>query len=465
MAYTLAEFFCGCGGFSHGFARTGEYNVVLGNDIKPAALNTFRRNHISPETGEPALISHDIRTVTLDTVQELLASKGVAPGELDCLIGGPPCQGFSQMRRSAEREGDDLVGFKGYNRLDQDPRNDLVLRFLEIAHVLNPKIIIIENVPQMLTHAHGGKRGGIAEAVIGLLQEMGYEVISGVLNAADYGVPQLRERAFFLASRIGRLKLPLATHADPAVPGIFERNLLPWITVGEAINDLPSPTPEEQLGGGLLELYTDQTPGPYAQAMRTGDTFPYNHISRKYQPRIIDIIRQMQPGETWDAGSLRMRNAYAQLIEASRRQRETAEAAKTRLIADGTINPVFYKRYYWSAYTRLDPARPALTITANANFLGSGRFTHPTADRGITMREAARLQSFDDDFKLLTSADEANDTATVGIGIDMLGEAVPPTLGEAFARHVLPALEAWYTHPENHAGTPAHQTAFAYYGA
>ncbi|SHL90367.1 DNA cytosine methyltransferase [Hymenobacter psychrotolerans] len=459
MPYTLAEFFCGCGGFSHGFARSSEFDVVLGNDIKPAALHTFQRNHISPNTGVPAIISQDIRTVTLQSVQELLIAKGIAPGELDCLIGGPPCQGFSQMRRSEERQGDDLVGFKGYNRLDQDPRNDLVLRFLEIAHVLNPKVIVIENVPQMLTHTHQGVRGGLAAAVRGLLEEMGYTVTSGVLNAADFGVPQLRERAFFLASRIGVLELPTPTHADPLAQNLLEQGRLPWVTVAEALADLPAPTPIETLGGGALDLYAVPNPGPYAQAMRTSPTFPYNHISRTYKERIIDIIRQMQPGETWDAASERMRAAYAVMIAEERLLGENNEATKARLIAEGVINPAFYKRYYWSAYTRLDPARPALTITANANFLGSGRFTHPTADRGITMREAARLQSFDDDFKLLTSVKEKDETANIGVGIDMIGEAVPPTLGEAFALHIAPLLAAHYALPENQP-IPAHQPAF-----
>ena len=444
MPYSLAEFFCGCGGFSHGFARTGEYNVVLGNDIKPAALNTFKRNHISPETGAPEIISHDIRTVTLETVQDLLASKGVAPGELDCLIGGPPCQGFSQMRRTIERQGDDLVGFRGYNNLDQDPRNDLVLRFLEIAHVLNPKVIVIENVPQMLTHTHAGQRGGLAAAVKGLLEEMGYTVVSGVLNAANFGVPQLRERAFFLASRIGAIELPTATHADPLAQNLLNQGLLPWVTVGQALSDLPAPKPTDTLGGGPLALYTEQNPGPYAQAMRNATTFPYNHISRNYQPRIINIIQQMLPGETWDAASERMQAAYAALVDEERLPGENNETVKARLVANGQINAAFYKKYYWSAYTRLDPARPALTITANANFLGSGRFTHPTADRGITMREEARLQSFDDNFKLLTSAGEIDETSNIGTGIDMIGEAVPPSLGEAFAHHIAALLEAHY---------------------
>ena len=188
--YTVAELFCGCGGFSHGFSRTGRFQTVLGNDLKKFALQTFKLNH-EHEGREPAVIEKDIRAVPDREIIDLLGSKGV--GNLDCLLGGPPCQGFSQMRRTEGRRGSKIVRFGGYNKLDQDPRNDLVLRFLEIAAALNPKIIVIENVPQFLSHYHDGKRGGIAQQVEGILNELGYEVSCDILNAADYGVPQLRQ--------------------------------------------------------------------------------------------------------------------------------------------------------------------------------------------------------------------------------------------------------------------------------
>lgn len=98
--YTVAELFCGCGGFSHGFERTGRFRTVLGNDVKKFALETFRRNHIH-EGLEPAVIEQDIRTVSDGDIIKLLRQNGA--DELDCLIGGPPCQGFSQMRRSEGR--------------------------------------------------------------------------------------------------------------------------------------------------------------------------------------------------------------------------------------------------------------------------------------------------------------------------------------------------------------------------
>src|SRR5439155_14943843 len=108
------------------------------------------------------------------------------------------------------------------------------------------------------------------------------------------------------------------------------------------------------------------------------------------------------------------------LVEKKMQGGESRAATIKRLAKEGVINLSFYRRYYWSAYTRLDWNRPALTITANSNFLGSGRFTHPERDRGITMREAARLQSFDDDFRFITNSEDEWDTIYIGICLDMI---------------------------------------------
>ncbi len=181
--YSVAEMFCGCGGFSHGFWTIGRFQTVFGNDVKKFALETFKTNH-SHDGFSPSTIMEDIRTVSDSRISEIISEK--CGGQLDCLLGGPPCQGFSQMRRTKGRKDSEIVKFGGYNKLDQDPRDDLVLRFLEVAAVLNPKVIVIENVPQFLSHYHDGLRGGIAQQVEEILIEMGYEVTCDVLNAADY---------------------------------------------------------------------------------------------------------------------------------------------------------------------------------------------------------------------------------------------------------------------------------------
>ncbi len=276
-----------------------------------------------------------------------------------------------------------------------------------------------------------------------LEKDLGYKVEVAVVNCADYGVPQLRERAVFIASSIGPASFPKTTHADPKTEKLLKEGRHPWVTVAQAIGDLPPPAFEEDvLGGGPLSLYGEH-PSDYARSMRTSDAFPYNHITRGYKASVLDIIREMRPGQTWDAESERMQAKYELAIARHAKAKGISEKrARRELERSGAINPVFYKDYYWSAYTRLAWDAPALTITANANFLGSGRFSHPEELRGITMREAARLQSFDDDFRFVTSMTDDNDTGRIGVGMDMIGEAVPPGLSQAIALHLAAQLDA-----------------------
>lgn len=268
-----------------------------------------------------------------------------------------------------------------------------------------------------------------------MLQELDYNVTCAVLNAADFGVPQLRFRAVILASRLAPIALPVPTHCDP--DELTAKKGMAWVTVKQALEDLPpEPSLHETLGGGSLDNYILPPKSVFAKQVRTSDVFPFNHVTRRYQARVIEIIQQMREGETWDEASARVRKRYKALLAKAVENGESETQARRRLTAEGIIQPTFYKRYYWSAYTRLAWNRPALTITANANFLGSGRFTHPELPRGITMREAARLQSFDDAFKFITSDKEKRTTENIGVGMDMIGEAVPPLLAKAIAVHL-----------------------------
>lgn len=441
--YSVAEFFCGCGGTSRGFTRSGRFNVVLGNDVKPEALKTFEFNH-SRDDVRPATFLGDIRLLEVETILTKLKDNGISQGELDCMIGGPPCQGFSQLRRAEQRKKGKIVKFSGYSQLAHDPRNDLVLRYLEVAEALRPKFLVIENVPQMLNHGFDGRLGRLSELVIQMLErDLGYKVEVAVVNCADYGVPQLRERAVFIASSIGSASFPPFTHADPSKVQLLKEGRKPWVTVEDALSDLCDPaTGEDALGGGSYDLYGDD-PSEYARMMRTSGAFPFNHITRGYRKSVLDIIKEMRPGQTWNSESERMRAKYSKAITKMVKQQSiSAEAAQIKLIQTGAINPAFYKDYYWSAYTRLAWNAPALTITANANFLGSGRFSHPEKMRGITMREAARLQSFDDDFRFITSINDESNTTRVGIGMDMIGEAVPPLLAQSIATHLALQLDS-----------------------
>ncbi|MCL7743716.1 DNA cytosine methyltransferase [Guyparkeria hydrothermalis] len=444
--YSLAEFFCGCGGTSRGFTRSGRFNVALGNDVKSEALRTFEFNHANDDV-PPSTIREDIRLLDVDTIHSVLADRGVRKGDLDVMIGGPPCQGFSQLRRNEHRKQGKIVKFSGYSKLADDPRNDLVLRFLEVAEALRPKFLVIENVPQMLNHGFQGRLGKLSELVIQMLEkDLGYTVEVAVVNCADYGVPQLRERAIFIASSVGAVSMPPKTHGNPTDQRLMSSGLKPWVTVKDAISDLPPPPlGKDSLGGGPKDLY-GEVPSDFARSMRTSARFPHNHLTRSYKQQVLNIIKEMRPGQTWDTESKRMRAKYERAIsKKARAEAMSHEKARTRLEAEGLINPAFYRDYYWSAYSRLAWDAPALTITANANFLGSGRFSHPEEMRGITMREAARLQSFDDDFRFVTSMTDSNNTTRIGVGMDMIGEAVPPTLSEAIAKHLASQLDAHYS--------------------
>lgn len=441
--YTLAEFFCGCGGTSRGFTRSGRFNVAFGNDVKNEALKTFEFNHAHDDV-PPAIVRRDIRLLEVNEIHDALKDRGVNEGDLDVMIGGPPCQGFSQLRRNEHREKGKIVKFSGYSQLAHDPRNDLVLRYLEVAEALRPKFLVIENVPQMLNHGFEGRLGKLSELVIQMLEkDLGYSVEVAVVNSADYGVPQLRERAIFIASAIGPASLPPKTHGDPRDAKFKDAGILPWVTVRDAIGDLPSPPLDhDNLGGGSPTLY-EGAPSSYGLAMRTSKAFPYNHVTRSYKQQVLNIIKEMRPGKTWDAESARIQARYERAIsKMAVAESISPKKARARLEALGLINPVFYRDYYWSAYTRLAWDAPALTITANANFLGSGRFSHPEQQRGITMREAARLQSFDDDFRFITSISDENETTRIGVGMDMIGEAVPPRLSQAIAIHLAAQLDA-----------------------
>lgn len=458
--YTVAELFSGCGGFTYGFVKSGRFSPVLANDIKGAALATYKLNNVGP-LGKPEIVQEDLRTVRIERIVTLLKKRGIDHGELDILIGGPPCQGFSQLRRGEKREGGNIVKFKGYDRLAHDPRNDLVLRFLEVAEALRPRFIVIENVPQILSHSYNGNPGGLLEAIEALLQQdLEYSVSTKVINAADFGVPQTRQRAFIIASRDGKASFPDETHFDPDESSLLNGNRQPWVTVGDAIKDLPAPPlNDDKLGGGPVSLYPDVQLSTYAEQLRSKKHFPYNHVTRQYSRGIMRIIKEMRPGETWDYASERMRQRYEEVITRQQKSAESREEVMERLVEEGMINPRFYKRYYWSAYTRLTFEKPALTITANANFLGSGRFTHPDENRGISMREAARLQSFDDDFRFITSTEDFEDTTTYGVGFDMIGEAVPPLLSRAIAKHIARLLDELADGSANQERLPREQAA------
>jgi DNA (cytosine-5)-methyltransferase 1 len=354
MNYKVIDLFSGCGGMSWGLHKTG-FNIIAGIDNWEPALKTFQLNH-----PKATIFNADIRELSVKRVMNCLE---LERGELDCLIGGPPCQGFSK-------------NVPATYRFFEDPRNQLYNQYLEYASKLFPKVIIIENVAEIF-NAFNGR---IRNEIINYLEKLGYVINVKILFGPDYGIPQRRKRCFFFASRTEKKPIfpePLYTKKGTStLLGNFPKYISAW----DAISDLPSI--ENGEGENGLD-YKVEPKNSYQSFMRQNTDKIYDHVSRKLSNIQMERISSLKAGE-----------AYNELP-----------------------NHLKPKSGYSGAYGRLDFENVAPTITRWVFHPGSGRFGHPKDNRIITIREAARLQSFSDDFIFSGSyIEKAN----------QIGNAVPP---------------------------------------
>ncbi len=358
------DLFCGCGGISAG-ARAAGFDIAAGLDVEPKYMSTFSHNF------------RDAQSVAADLTElapeELAARLKIKRGQLGLLVGGPPCQGFSKNvpRRS---------------RYMEDSRNLLVLRFLQYCEWFRPRVIIMENVAEM----KNGFDEAYTEEIVEALTKNGYAVTHGVLNAADYGVPQRRRRAFFVAVSDSRaVSLPAPTHRAREREGdLFQSPR--HVSVWEAIGDLPR---VEHGEGSDVAIYASDPQSPYQRWARTRSDSVRNHQARHLQPLQYERLAALLPGQG-------LKDLPAHLRT---------------------------KGGYSGAYGRLTKEMVAPTITRWVFHPGSGRWGHPEEIRTLTMRETARIQSFQDDYLFVgTFIQQAG----------QLGNAVPPLLAEAIIRHV-----------------------------
>lgn len=307
--YPTVDFFCGAGGLSLGLRSAG-LTPVFAFDHDPYACATYRTNigaHV---------LEADAASITAASVCE---ATNLRPGDFALVCGGPPCQGFSVQRRG---EADDT-------------RNELVIRFAQIAVDLRPSVILMENVPPLL-----GKRGEMFFAGLSkLYQRAGYRIEARVLDAADFGVPQHRTRAIVLAWSPERI--PILTLPRPTVTPNGYR------TVRDAIGSMPEP-PE------------DFTEHPDFR----------NHVRIRITKINEERIRRVPEG-----------GGRADL------------PPELQLPCHRETN-----HRHLDVYGRMSWDKPAPTITAMFDSFTRGRFGHPVSDRTITAREGARLQSFPDSF-------------------------------------------------------------------
>lgn len=248
------DLFAGCGGLSKGFMDAG-FNIIVGVDNDQAALNTFALNH----NGAVAMKADLSKQETFDEIKKIAGER-----EIDVVIAGPPCQGFS------------LTGPRNFD----DERNKLYLAVIEIVKQYQPKAFIIENVPGMATLYEGQ----IKDEILKRFRKLGYNIDCKILCAADYGVPQIRKRLIFMGVRkdIGEPSFPEPTFSK----GNYR-------TCRDAISDLPSL--EFDLGSDELE-YTSKPITEYQKLMRGNSTTLHNHLGTNHTQMVKDTIALVPEG-------------------------------------------------------------------------------------------------------------------------------------------------------------------------
>lgn len=369
---TAISLFCGAGGCSLGFKQAG-YSILYANDKDSSAIETYRQNF--PE----ALCSNeDIDHLDFN---KILNKLGLKPGDLDILIGGPPCQGFSTAG----------------SRFWDDPRNHLLKSYISALNIVKPKWFIMENVEGLLTANNGAYIYEVSKAFI----EIGYSIRVEKIYAQEYGIPQRRKRVFIVGNRFGyNYKIP---EAKSRISGQIFRNS--DITIAHAISSLPKATNSKNiLLPSISSPPSDQFDAYLRGNAKTISDHYYSEINRVQHQRISALL----PGQT-------MKDLPEHL------QHESFKKRANRRVADGM--PTEKRGGAPSGLKRLINNEPSLTITGAA----TRELIHPLEDRPLTIREAARIQTFPDDFIFYGNSSQK---------IQQIGNAIPPILARIFAEQI-----------------------------
>lgn len=351
MKPTVIDLFAGVGGLSLGFEKAG-FDVVLANECDESIAQAYMFNHQSTQ-----MIVGDITKLPLEKIFKPYR------GKIDVIIGGPPCQGFSQ---------------KGQRKTIHDERNFLFKYYVMVVDLVRPQYFVMENVPNLLT----AERGFFKKEITELFKGMDYSLNSGVLNAADYGVPQNRKRAVIIGKLNG---------SAPQLPAPSDKKTTIW----DAIEDLAFLGSGE---GSEAQEYPFPPKSSYAQQLRGNTTVLHNHVATKHSAIALERLRMIPP------------NSGKEMLP---------KEHLTKSIYSGT-------------WTRMGKDEASVTITTRFDTPSSGKFTHPYLNRAITVREAARIQSFPDSFVFIGNK---------GSQMRQVGNAVPPLLAQSIATVIMNDME------------------------
>lgn len=364
----LVDLFCGAGGLSLGFTQEG-FRTSLANDIETCCIDTYSHNH--PETPRQYIVQGDISEI-VENIQDMLRFKDV-----DVIVGGPPCQGFSMANRQ---------------RLIDDPRNYLYKNYVRAVDLIRPSFFVMENVKGMLS---------VADQVIEDFEEIGYSVSCRILNAKNYGVPQNRERLIYIGNRLGIDNTKLLDDIETtskSLPHRVLRDALFGLRPLEASREKNNTESDSLKNGGKIQIANRQY-NEYIDCINQGEEclLTFNHKARYNNDRDIEIFGRLEQGDKSDDPKI------ADIMPYARR------------------NGIFKDKYY-----KLENDKVCKTITAHMKF-DCNMYIHPTQARGLTPREAARVQSYPDDYYFRGAFTKT---------YMQIGNSVPPLLGRAIAKQI-----------------------------
>ena len=352
--FNLVDLFCGAGGLTLGFKQTKRFNAVFANDIDKDMCSAYSFNF--PET---EISSETISNVNFDEIAE--------KQNIDVVIGGPPCQAYSTSGK----------------RSNNDNRSKLFIEYFNSIKSLNPKIFLYENVKGLISF----RKGLIFKEIKELFSSIDYDLSFHLINAADYGVPQIRERVFLFGIRKGiNYFFPKKTHTNQL------NNK--YITVEDALSDLP-------------RIGNNSSSTDYLSMPKTN----YQKLMRKKAPKFLMDHSSSKHGENL--------------------------TATMKYLPEGGLKNDIPARFrpksgYPNSYGRLWWKKPSTTITRNFGTPSSARCIHPKVNRALTTREGARLQSFPDWFRLYGSRAKKN---------LQIGNAVPPILSKKIGHSIINSLD------------------------
>ena len=353
----IVDLFAGVGGLSYGFAYDDAFEIVAANEILPNMAKAYQLNHPSVK-----VYNKDVKDFGISDLEK---DFGIKKGDIDLVVGGPPCQAYSTVGK----------------RLVDDPRGRLFQEYYRVLKELNPKAFIFENVKGLISL----QKGELLRNILDIFGSLGYFIKYEILNAADYGVPQVRERVIIIGTKSKEgFSFPKPTHYDPRKgEKLFENGMKPYVTLSDAIGDLPFiKTGEESFD------YFSEPQNDFQKKMRENAPLRLmDHNAPNNNASLVKIMENLP-----DGGSP---------MDLPKEMRPKSGFANT------------YCRLWWN--------RPSTTITRNLSTPSSSRCIHPRAPRPLTTREGARIQCFPDGYIFYGSRNDKN---------LQIGNAVPTYLSE-----------------------------------